>query len=78
MKFDDTFLINLVHARMPYGRFKNRYITDIPGFYLEWLNRRGFPKGDLGQYLSTMHEIRINGLEDLLRPIIKKERKQRY
>jgi len=76
MKFDDTFLIRLVHAKMPFGRFKNRYITDIPVFYLEWLSRKGFPKGELGQYLSTMYEIRINGLEKLLHPIIRKEREK--
>jgi uncharacterized protein len=78
MKFDETFLIRLVHARMPFGRFKNRYITEIPVFYLEWLNRKGFPKGDLGQFLSTMHEIKINGLENIIQPIIRNERGKKY
>lgn len=76
MEFDRTFLVKLVHARMPFGRFKNRYITDLPVFYLEWLSRKGFPKGQLGQYLATMYEIKINGLEGLLKPIIKQERYQ--
>lgn len=74
MEYDRTFLIKLVHARMPFGRFKNRYITDLPVFYLEWLSRQGFPQGHLGQYLATMYEIKINGLEGLLKPIIKQER----
>jgi uncharacterized protein len=78
MKFDETFLIRLVHARMPFGRFKNRYITEIPVFYLEWLNRNGFPKGELGQFLSTMHEIKINGLENIIQPIIRNERGKKY
>jgi uncharacterized protein len=78
MKFDETFLVRLVHARMPFGRFKNRYLTEIPVFYLEWLNRNGFPKGELGQFLSTMHEIKINGLENIIQPIIRNERGKKY
>jgi uncharacterized protein (DUF3820 family) len=72
--YDSTFLIKLVQAKMPFGRFKNRYITQLPVSYLEWFSRNGFPKGDLGQYLATMFEIKTNGLDDILRPIIQKHR----
>jgi uncharacterized protein (DUF3820 family) len=72
--YDPTFLIKLVQARMPFGRFENRYITDLPVSYLEWFSRKGFPSGDLGQYLATMYEIKINGLESLLTPLIRSER----
>lgn len=75
--YDRTFLIRLVRTRMPYGCYKNRFITDLPVSYLEWINRKGFPGGSLGQFLSTMHEIKINGLDELLTPIISNERNSR-
>lgn len=74
--YDSTFLIKLVQAKMPFGRFKGRYITELPVSYLEWFSRKGFPRGDLGQYLSTMFEIKTNGLESILGPIIRAVRKK--
>ncbi len=70
--YDPNFLSDLVLARMPFGKFKGRYITDLPVPYLEWFSRNGFPSGKLGQYLSTMYEIKTNGLDELLNPLIKK------
>jgi uncharacterized protein (DUF3820 family) len=64
-------LIDLVKTKMPYGKYKGRLICDLPAFYLEWFSREGFPKGKLGVMLATMHEIKLNGLEDLLKPIRK-------
>ncbi|TVQ66125.1 MAG: hypothetical protein EA360_07035 [Balneolaceae bacterium] len=64
------FLHELVTARMPFGRHEGQYITSLPVTYLEWFSRKGFPDGKLGQYLSTMFEIKTNGLEQLLRPLI--------
>lgn len=72
--YDPTFLIKLVQTKMPFGRYKNRYITQLPVNYLEWFSRKGFPSGMLGQYLSTMFEIKTNGLDDIIKPIIKKYR----
>lgn len=73
--YDSTFLLRLIKARMPFGRYEDRYITDLPVSYLEWFSKEGFPSGDLGQYLATMYEIKINGLESLLTPLIRSERK---
>jgi uncharacterized protein len=56
---------------MPYGQFEGRYITDLPVHYLEWFSRQGFPDGPLGQYLATMFEIKTNGLNSILDPIIR-------
>lgn len=67
---DPNFLYELVYARMPFGKFEGRYITSLPVNYLEWFSREGFPSGTLGQYLSTMFEIKTNGLEDLIKPLI--------
>lgn len=64
-------LIDLVKTKMPYGKYKGRLICDLPAFYLEWFCREGFPKGKLGVLLATMHEIKLNGLESLLKPIRK-------
>lgn len=74
--FDSTFLIKLVQARMPFGKHEGWYITDLPVHYLEWFSREGFPNGDLGQYLSTMYEVKTNGIEKVLDPIKKEFRRR--
>ena len=62
-------LIQLVQMKMPFGKYKDRTLCDLPVEYLEWFQRKGFPKGKLGVLLETLYEIKINGLEDLLRPL---------
>ena len=61
----------LVTRRMPYGKYKGRLIADLPGHYLNWFAREGFPKGELGQLLALMQEIDHNGLKPLLDPLRK-------
>jgi uncharacterized protein (DUF3820 family) len=56
----------LVTREMPYGKYKGRRIADLPGNYLTWFAREGFPRGELGRLLALMHEIDHNGLSDLL------------
>lgn len=59
-------------VQMPFGKYKNTVLADLPVSYLEWFVRNGgFPKGKLGMQLSTIYEIKINGLMDLLVPIRK-------
>lgn len=59
-------------VKMPFGKYKNTVLADLPVSYLEWFVRNGgFPKGKLGMQLSTIYEIKINGLMDLLVPIRK-------
>ena len=62
-------LQKLVSIPMPYGKYKGRMLADLPGNYLTWFAREGFPKGELGRLLQLMHEIDHNGLSDLLRPL---------
>jgi uncharacterized protein (DUF3820 family) len=62
-------LQKLVSMPMPYGKYKGRVLADLPGNYLTWFVREGFPKGELGRLLQLMHEIDHNGLSDLLRPL---------
>jgi uncharacterized protein (DUF3820 family) len=59
----------LVTTKMPYGKYQGRLIADLPGDYLNWFARTGFPKGQLGRLLALMHEIDHNGLSDLLKPL---------
>jgi uncharacterized protein len=64
-------LIELVKMKMPFGKYKDIIICNLPVSYLEWFQRKGFPKGKLGMLLATMYEIRINGLTHLLEPLRK-------
>ena len=66
---DPNLLIQLVKMKMPFGKFKDRLLCDLPVSYLEWFQRKGFPKGKLGILLGTIYEIKINGLEGLLEPL---------
>ena len=59
----------LVTRTMPYGKYKGRVIADLPGNYLAWFAREGFPKGEIGRLLALMLEIDHNGLSDLLKPL---------
>jgi uncharacterized protein len=62
-------LTELANTRMPFGRYKDRYLADLPETYLVWFSREGFPEGKLGRMLATMLEIKTNGLEKLLVPL---------
>jgi uncharacterized protein (DUF3820 family) len=62
-------LQKLVSMPMPYGKYKGRVLADLPGNYLTWFAREGFPQGELGRLLQLMLEIDHNGLSDLLRPL---------
>ena len=64
-------LERLVRVQMPYGKYKGRLIADLPGNYLNWFAREGFPNGDLGRLIALMHELDHNGLSELLEPIRK-------
>jgi uncharacterized protein (DUF3820 family) len=68
---DDHALLKLVQARMPFGKYEGCHLVDLPEPYVVWLSRQGFPKGELGEMLSTVYEIKVNGLEYLLTPFEK-------
>ena len=69
MSADPQLLLELVKMKMPFGKYEGRLICNLPMAYLEWFNRKGFPKGKIGILLNTMYEIKLNGLESLLTPI---------
>jgi uncharacterized protein len=62
-------LERLVQVAMPYGKYKGRIMADLPGHYLNWFARTGFPAGELGRLLALMHELDHNGLSALLDPL---------
>ncbi len=68
---DHEALQLLVTRVMPYGKYKGRVIADLPGYYLNWFARAGFPAGELGRLLALMHEVDHNGLKSLLDPLRK-------
>ncbi|MFA5679383.1 MAG: DUF3820 family protein [Pseudomonas sp.] len=64
----------LVTREMPFGKYKGRLIADLPGHYLNWFAREGFPGGETGRLLELMQEIDHNGLSALLDPLRHKPR----
>lgn len=68
-------LKQIVTIKMPFGKFSGRLLCDLPIEYLEWFKRKGgFPKGKLGIQLDTVYEIKLNGLEDIIRELKKRFR----
>ncbi len=62
-------LIDIVTHTMPFGKYKGRLLCDIPEDYLVWMYKKGFPAGNLGMCLNTLYEIRLNGLEELIKEV---------
>ena len=73
MKPDPNFLLQLAKTKMPYGKYKDTFLIDLPEHYLVWYRNKGFPKGKLGQFLETIFEIKRNGIEDIIRNISKND-----
>jgi len=71
MSPDKKQLIELAHYRMPFGKYKGRYLVNLPEAYFVWFKQKGFPDGKLGRLLQSMHEIKINGLESIILKIQK-------
>jgi uncharacterized protein (DUF3820 family) len=69
MEANPNLLLELVNMPMPFGKYKGVTLCNLPVSYLEWFQRKGFHEGKLGVLLETMYEIKLNGLEDLLKPL---------
>ena len=66
VKPDSKILIEIVQTKMPFGKYKGTMICDLPVYYLEWMHSKGFPPGKMGMLLSSVYEIKINGLNSIL------------
>jgi len=71
IEFDSSKLIELAKYKMPFGKYKGEFLIDIPEYYYTWFRQKGFPKGKLGDMMQQMHDIKINGLEELIYTIKK-------
>jgi uncharacterized protein (DUF3820 family) len=69
MKPNHKHLEELAFAKMHFGKFKNSYLSDLPEAYLIWFKQKGFPANKLGQQMQEVLELKVNGLEDVLRKI---------
>jgi uncharacterized protein (DUF3820 family) len=69
---DREFLIEVSKMRMPYGKYKGTFLIDLPEHYVVWYHNKGFPKGKMGQMLGLVYELKLNGLEDMIREIRKR------
>ena len=67
---DHEELIKIINQEMPFGRFKGRKLIDLPEPYVVWFKNEGFPQGKLGERMAVMYEIKVNGLEPMLRPLV--------
>lgn len=65
-------LIKLANMKMPFGKYEGYFLIHLPEHYLVWYRQKGFPAGKLGEQLAVILEIKTNGLEDLIYPLIKK------
>ena len=63
---NNEILREIITNPMPYGKYKGTIIADLPVYYLEWFSTQGFPKGKLGMLLSTVFEIKTNGLQEII------------
>jgi uncharacterized protein len=66
VKPDSQILVDIVQTKMPFGKYKGTLLCDLPVYYLEWLKNKGFPPGKMGMMLSSVYEIKINGLNTIL------------
>ena len=69
---DPEILLELIEARMPFGKYKGRLLIDLPEPYVVWFRQKGFPAGTLGKQLETVYVIKANGLEHLFNPLRKR------
>jgi hypothetical protein len=66
--------LKALQQEMPFGKYQGRKLIDLPGHYLAWFNRQGFPQNKLGQQLALVFELDHNGLLPSLRQQLRKLR----
>jgi uncharacterized protein (DUF3820 family) len=68
---DNQALLDAINQTMPFGKYAGRKLLHLPEPYLVWFNNKGFPEGKLGQQLALIHEVKVNGLESMLAPLLR-------
>lgn len=64
-------LVEAINQVMPFGKYSGRKLLELPEPYLVWFHQQGFPKSKLGEQLALMYEVKLNGLENMLRPLLR-------
>lgn len=70
---DQQMLVAAINQVMPFGKYAGRKLLQLPEPYLVWFHGKGFPEGKLGQQLALMYEVKLNGLEEMLQPLLKRD-----
>lgn len=65
-------LIELAHTKMPFGKYEGYFLIDLPEHYIVWYRQKGFPNGKLGQFMALVYELKLNGMEPMVREIRKR------
>lgn len=68
---DQEFLLEAINQKMPFGKYAGCKLLQLPEPYLVWFHSKGFPEGKLGKQLALMYEVKLNGLEAMLKPLLK-------
>ncbi len=71
MDLSDKQLLDAINMKMPFGKYAGSPLLTLPEPYLVWFRQRGFPQGQLGECLALMYEVKRNGLESILLPLLK-------
>ncbi|MBD3653310.1 DUF3820 family protein [Kangiella sp.] len=66
-------LIDAVNQVMPFGKYQGRRLLELPEPYLVWFHKEGFPDNKLGRQLALIYEVKLNGLEGMLKPLLKRK-----
>jgi len=74
MEFNQNALVKLANMKMPYGKYRGQSLIQLPEPYIAWYQTKGFPKGELGELLGLLYEIKLNGLESLVYPLMEEKR----
>lgn len=72
MRMNEQLLVEAINQTMPFGKYRGRKLLELPEPYLVWFHSQGFPSGKLGEQLALMHEIKVNGLETMLQPLMQR------
>jgi uncharacterized protein len=71
MLSDQKLLVEAINQEMPFGKYAGRKLLQLPEPYLVWFHSKGLPEGKLGQQLALMYEVKLNGLEGMLKPLLR-------
>ncbi len=72
LPFDPQLIMDLARVKMPFGKYAGRLLIDLPEPYVVWFHNQGFPKGKLGEQLALLYEVKVNGLETLIEPLVRR------